>query len=127
VSTLRVCGLIGLFALCGAAASAQPLKGVYVLPDAFEIGLTLSKVKMPAGTILRQVESDSKLKVCSETITVFQLGIPYSRACLFDDDGNGTFDRVAGSSLAGPKRLKAPLPYRAVEISTGTVQDAKTP
>lgn len=76
MSALRVYGLIGLFALSGAAASAQPLKGVYVLPDAFEIGLTLSKVKMPAGTMLRQVESDSKLKVCSEAITVFQLGIP---------------------------------------------------
>ncbi|MEA3538695.1 hypothetical protein [Sphingosinicella sp.] len=127
MSDRRACALIGLFALCGGAASAQLLEGVYVLPEAFEIGLTLSKVRMPAGTILKKVDSDSKLKVCSESVTVFQLGIPYSRACLFDDDGDGSFDRVAGSSLAGSKMLKTPVPYRAVEVSSGTVQDAKTP
>lgn len=123
----RGLALIGLLTFCGGAVSAQPLGGVYVLPEKFEIGLTLSKIKMPAGTILRQVDSDSKLKVCSEAITVFQVGIPYGRACLFDDDEDGTFDRVAGSSIAGSKALKTPLPYRAVEISSGAVQGTKTP
>ncbi|MBB4630619.1 hypothetical protein [Sphingosinicella soli] len=123
----RSAALAALLPLWAGAVSAQPLEGVYVLPEAFKTGLTLSRIKVPAGTILRRVESEAKLKVCSETMTVFQLGLPYGRACFFDDDGDGTFDRVAGSSLAGPKTLKMPLPYHAVEISPVTALPAKSP
>ncbi len=65
-------------------------------------GQWLLPLVVPAGTVLRQVESKSKFKACTDD---------GQGPCGLDDDGDGTFDRMAQDFVTSALKLKVKVPY----------------
>lgn len=68
---------------------------------------------MPTGTMVYSVKTKRAFKGCS--VELYGQSWP---PCLIDDDGDGTFDRIAMNDMAGAKPLVAKVPYtrRMVEV-----------
>jgi len=64
---------------------------------------------------LTQVSSNAKFKACTNAGT---------GPCGLDDDGNGTFDRMAQDSVSLAVKLKEPVPY-VTKTQTRVVDDPK--
>jgi len=67
--------------------------------------ILLSDLRIAAGAVLTPVQSNAKFKACDG----------YG-ACAFDDDGDGTFDRIAHDSSSSALRLAAPVKYEMREV-----------
>ena len=92
----------------------------YAVLPAFEIAdrvtarIIFAEVDIPAGAKLVQINSKTKLKACY-VLSIEEVVSQYYRGCLMDDDGDGTFDRVAGNEVQGGKKM-APVRYVPSEI-----------
>lgn len=73
----------------------------------------LNAFAMPTGALVYSISTKRAFKGCSLNL--------YGEAwppCLIDDDGDGTFDRMARNNVAGAKPLAVKVPYsrRMVEV-----------
>jgi hypothetical protein len=64
-------------------------------------GTLTGNITIRAGEPLYQVQSKARYKACSQ-----------SGPCALDDDGDGTFDRIALDDTVAALRLKAPVRYQ---------------
>ena len=71
-----------------------------------KIGMLWGKRTLPAGTVLLPIESKSKLKAC----------VDGTGPCLYDDDGDGAFDRWGEDEVTIAPKLKVKAPYEAVTL-----------
>lgn len=62
---------------------------------------------LPTGSSVYSIKTKRAFKACA-TVSLDNSGPP----CLIDDDGDGTFDRIAASDLAGAKPMDTKVPYR---------------
>lgn len=78
--------------------------------EAVKVGITeqdvvrrtiTGNIEIKAGDPLYRVESKASYKACSS-----------SGPCALDDDGDGSFDRIALDDTVAALRLKAPVPYQ---------------
>lgn len=81
----------------------------------------LAEKDVSAGTRLVRVSSKAQFKGCVPLEGSFEGGGP----CFLDDDGDGMFDRHARDSHTMARKLKAPVPYSAAEISLSKVDSFK--
>lgn len=65
------------------------------------------KFEMAKGTVLTRAESAQVFKACTE-------GGRYGDPCLFDDDGDGMFDRAAKGMVSKGHPLPKKIPYSSV-------------
>jgi hypothetical protein len=97
----------------------------YVAAPAYEITepvvaqIIFAHVDIPAGAKLLPIASGTKLKACYVLSAEAYIRKAYS-GCLMDDDGDGTFDRVAGNEVQGGKKLPSPVPYHATDVALAT-------
>ena len=94
----------------------------YEVEDWIEAKIIFAKVRIPPGGKLVPIGSSAKLKVCYIQNSR-EIGGDYKRGCAFDDDGDGTFDRIAGNPVQGGKSLEPPVPYHPSEIRLNKVGD----
>lgn len=64
-------------------------------------GTLTGNITIKAGEPLYRVQSKAKYKACSQ-----------SGPCALDDDGDGTFDRIALDDVVSALRLKVPVHYQ---------------
>lgn len=91
----------------------------YMVLDAFNGKNIFATVTISPGDKFVQIPSKVPVKACrSPSIEKF-LEQQYD-ACLYDDDGNGTFDRFGGNEVQGGKKLPFPMPYKKAELIQST-------
>lgn len=97
---------------------------------AFEVDQSFSgknlfaTVTVSPGDKFIEIASKAKLKACRSTsIKAFLEGL--YNACLYDDDGDGTFDRYGGNEVQGAKKLPRPMPYKPAEVISPTSDSLK--
>ncbi|UZK70778.1 hypothetical protein OKW76_07080 [Sphingomonas sp. S1-29] len=90
----------------------------YRIDEPVKAKILFAQVDLPAGTQLMRIDSKAKLKACASP-TMEAFAKKYYVGCLMDDDGNGTFDRVAGNEVQSGKKLPKPLPYIESEYIDG--------
>jgi hypothetical protein len=69
---------------------------------------------VPKGTELVPVNTKVKFKACVHWTTSFDVRGP----CFLDYDGDGTFDRHAGTDTEMARKLKVPVPYTKQKITS---------
>jgi hypothetical protein len=62
-------------------------------------------IRIPAGAPLTIIQSKAKLKACD-----------LDGECALDDDGDGTFDRIAKSSVSTAFKIAVPVKYTVQDI-----------
>lgn len=67
---------------------------------------------LPSGTSLYEISTSKNFKACT-----LRLGSDLWPACLIDDDGDGTFDRMSSNSAQKAYPLASPVKYEKSEIS----------
>lgn len=87
----------------------------YVVEKAFSGNNIFAHVVVNPGDKFVQIPSKSKVKACRSLSVEAFLKKLYN-ACLYDDDGDGTFDRFGGNEVQGGKRLPEPMPYKLSEF-----------
>lgn len=93
----------------------------YAALPAFEIServqaqILFARVDIPAGAKLVPINTQTRLKACYVQ-TLQDVASENYAGCLMDDDGDGTFDRVAGNNVQGGRRLPHPVPYTQSEL-----------
>lgn len=96
----------------------------FIVEQAFSGKNILATVTIASGDKFVQIPSKSHLKACrSPSINAFLRKI-YD-ACLYDDDGDGTFDRYGGNEVQGGKKFPQPIPYKASELINPTSDSIK--
>ena len=104
--------------------SRQSVVSAYEITEGFSGKNVFAFVSMPAGTKFIAIQSKSRLKACtSPSLELFRQAI-YS-ACVYDDDGDGTFDRFGANEVQGGKKLARPVPYRRSEYVQPTADSIK--
>jgi hypothetical protein len=79
-------------------------------------GQWLLPLTVPAGTQLTQVDSKTKFKACTDN---------GQGPCGLDDDGDGTFDRMAQDFVTSALKLKVKVPYSLKRIVVDTSESFK--
>lgn len=79
------------------------------------IGILWGRRTLAAGTVLLPVESQAKLKACADN----------TGPCLYDDDGDGTFDRWGEDQSTIAPKLKVKAPYESVTLQTVQTDDQR--
>lgn len=64
-------------------------------------------IPLPTGSSVYAISTKRAFKGCATVL----LGMTWP-PCLIDDDGDGTFDRMAANNVAGAKPLSVKVPYR---------------
>ncbi|MBB5985619.1 hypothetical protein [Sphingobium lignivorans] len=96
----------------------------YVIDSGFSGKNVFATVTVAPGDKFIAIKSKTKLKACrSPNLEAFFNGV-YD-ACLYDDDGDGSFDRYGANELQGGKKLKNSIPYRASEFIEPTSDSIK--
>lgn len=96
----------------------------YVVDMAFSGKNIFARVVITPGDKFIRIPSKATLKACrSPTVNAFLKGV-YD-ACLYDDDGDGTFDRFGGNEVQGGKKLTQPIPYKPSEFVSPTSDSLK--
>lgn len=96
----------------------------YVVDDSFSGKNVFAHVIVTRGDRFMAIPSKAKLKACrSPTIEAFKSRL--YNACLYDDDGDGAFDRFGGNEVQGGKKLPRPIPYRSSEFVQATADALK--
>jgi hypothetical protein len=96
----------------------------YVVDTAFSGKNIFAHVVISPGDKFIRIPSKATLKACrSPTVNAFLRKL-YD-ACLYDDDGDGTFDRFGGNEVQGGKRLPQPIPYKPSEFVNPTSDSLK--
>jgi hypothetical protein len=91
----------------------------YVVDQSFSGKNVFARVTVSPGDKFVQIPSKSNLKACrSPSVDAFLKKL-YD-ACLYDDNGDGTFDRYGGNEVQGGKRLTTPMPYKPSEFINPT-------
>jgi hypothetical protein len=75
----------------------------------------MAQFQLPAGTKLYRVSTSKAFKACTLIVVVEGLSWP---SCVIDDDGDGTFDRVARVSTTSAK----PMPSKARYDQIGDIE-----
>lgn len=87
----------------------------YTIAEPVVAKIVLARVNLPADTRLLRIESKTKLKACA-VASIEDYRNKLYQGCLMDDDGNGTFDRVAGNEIQGGRKLDHPVAYKNSEF-----------
>jgi hypothetical protein len=91
----------------------------FVVDQSFSGKNVFARVTVSPGDKFVQIPSKSNLKACrSPSVDAFLKKL-YD-ACLYDDNGDGTFDRYGGNEVQGGKRLPTPMPYKPSEFINPT-------
>lgn len=91
----------------------------YVVDQAFSGKNVFALVTIRPGDKFIRIDSKSKLKACrSPSVETFLQGL-YD-ACLYDDDGDGDFDRYGANEVQGGKKLSTPIAYKPSEFINPT-------
>lgn len=96
----------------------------YVVDQGFSGKNVFATVTVNPGDKFIAIQSKAKLKACSAPNLQAFMNKLYS-ACLYDDDGDGTFDRYGANEVQGGKKLPKPLPYRTSEFVEPTSDSIK--
>lgn len=96
----------------------------YIVDAAFSGKNIFARVVISPGDKFMRIPSKANLKACrSPSVDAFLKKV-YD-ACLYDDDGDGTFDRFGGNEVQGGKKLPQPMPYRPSEFISPTSDSIK--
>ena len=96
----------------------------YTINEFFSGKNVFATVTISPGDKFIRIPSKSSLKACrSPSIEAFSRKI-YD-ACLYDDDGDGAFDRYGGNEVQGGKKLPHPIPYKKSEFIQATTDSVK--
>jgi hypothetical protein len=91
----------------------------FVVDQSFSGKNVFARVTVSPGDKFVQIPSKSNLKACrSPSVDAFLKKL-YD-ACLYDDNGDGTFDRYGGNEVQGGKRLPTPMLYKPSEFVNPT-------
>jgi hypothetical protein len=91
----------------------------FVVDQSFSGKNVFARVTVSPGDKFVQVSSKSNLKACrSPSVDAFLKKL-YD-ACLYDDNGDGAFDRYGGNEVQGGKSLPTPMPYKPSEFINPT-------
>jgi hypothetical protein len=96
----------------------------YTINEFFSGKNMFATVTISPGDKFIKIPSKSILKACrSPSIEAF-VHKQYD-ACLYDDDGDGTFDRFGANEVQGGKKFPHPIPYRNSEFIQATSDSVK--
>ena len=96
----------------------------YTINESFTGKNVFATVTIFPGDKFIKISSKSFLKACrSPSIEAFAHKL-YD-ACLYDDDGDGTFDRYGANEVQGGKKLPHPIAYKASEFIQATSDSVK--
>jgi hypothetical protein len=111
---------IGVPAVASVGDTVYEKSHLIVIP-AYEINETFTgknifaTVSIGPGDKFISIPTKAKLKACrSPSLTA--LAAKIYDACLYDDDGDGTFDRFGGNEVQGGKKLPHPISYKPSEF-----------
>jgi hypothetical protein len=87
----------------------------FIVESSFSGKNVFARVTINAGDKFIQIPSKARLKACRSVSVEAFLKKEYN-ACLYDDNGDGMFDRFGGNEVQGGKHLPQPIVYKPSEF-----------